>query len=239
MTDNNHLPANAHLKNHHSALLKVAVFVSGSGTNLQALIDSVDNGELPIQIVGVISNREDAYAIERAKKAGLPIEVLSHTTSGKRMALKTFERHALSKLQEWQVDLVVLAGFMRVLSADFIASMPIPIINLHPSLLPYYKGLNTHERVLKSGDRWHGCSVHLVTAELDSGKVLTQAVLATQQNETAEQLKQRVQVLEHQLLPWTILLIAKGVLANELNLNPKEENQLSSLPKLPLKLCYA
>ena len=213
--------------------LRLAVLVSGSGSNLQVLIDAMQAGALPIEIVGVISNREDAYAITRANDAAIPVAILSHTDSGKRMGIKTFETHASAQLAKWQPDLVVLAGFMRVLSADFIASVAAPMINLHPSLLPAYKGLDTHQRAIQAGERHHGCSIHLVTAELDAGAVLTQAVLAVNQKDTADSLQKRVQQCEHQLLPWTILLIAKQVLT--LN-TQSSDTQSAYLPTLPLQL---
>ena len=212
---------------------RLAVLVSGSGSNLQVLIDAMQAQALPIEIVGVISNREDAYAITRANDAAIPVAILSHTDSGKRMGIKTFETHASAQLAKWQPDLVVLAGFMRVLSADFIASVTAPMINLHPSLLPAYKGLDTHQRAIQAGERHHGCSIHLVTAELDAGAVLTQAVLAVNQKDTADSLQKRVQQCEHQLLPWTILLIAKQVLT--LN-TQSSDTQSAYLPTLPLQL---
>lgn len=216
--------------------LRVAVLVSGSGSNLQVLIDAMQAGALPIDIVGVISNREDALAVTRAKKAAIAVAVLSHTDSGKRMGIKIFEAHASAQLAEWQPDVVVLAGFMRVLSADFIASVAAPMINLHPSLLPAYKGLDTHQRAIQAGERHHGCSIHLVTAELDAGAVLTQAMLDVHQKDSAASLQKRVQQCEHHLLPWTILLIAKQVL----NINPRStqspETTSIYLPTLPLQL---
>ncbi|WP_152545128.1 phosphoribosylglycinamide formyltransferase [Moraxella bovoculi] len=193
--------------------LKIAVLVSGSGSNLQVMIDAMQAGRLPIEIVGVISNVADAYAVTRANNAGIRTMVLSHVPNGKKMGIKTFEKHTLELLNEWMPDLVVLAGFMRVLSAEFISAVPCDMINLHPSLLPNYKGLDTHERVLQSGDKLHGCSVHVVTAELDAGQVLTQAVLTVKQNESPESLRLRVQKLEHQLVPFTLELIAKDVLS--------------------------
>ena len=211
--------------------LRIAVLVSGSGSNLQVLIDAMQAGALPIEIIGVISNREDAYAITRAKDAGIEVAVLSHVESGKRMGIKTFEKHATAQLEVWQPDLVVLAGFMRVLSADFIDNAPAPMINLHPSLLPAYKGLDTHTRVLCSGEREHGCSIHVVTAELDAGQVLSQAVLPIRHTDTPDSLQKRVQVLEHHLLPWTILQIAIG----GVSLTPSEQAS-SILPALPLRL---
>lgn len=193
--------------------LKIAVLVSGSGSNLQVMIDAMQAGQLPIEIVGVISNVADAYAVTRANNAGIRTVVLSHVPNGKKMGIKTFEKHTLELLNEWMPDLVVLAGFMRVLSAEFISALPCAMINLHPSLLPNYKGLDTHERVLQSGDKLHGCSVHVVTAGLDAGQVLTQAVLTVKQNESPESLRLRVQKLEHQLVPFTLELIAKDVLS--------------------------
>ncbi len=223
--------------------LKVAVLVSGNGSNLQVLIDAMQAGELPIHIVGVISNNKDAYAVSRATNADIDTAVLSHITAdhalhgeniGKRMGIKTFERHALQQLNQWQPDLIVLAGFMRVLSSDFINQVPAPMINLHPSLLPKYKGLDTHQRVLDAADAQHGCSVHIVTAELDAGTVLTQAVLLVNGQQSAEALQSRVQQLEHQILPWTVLLIAKGVL--DVAQLKADAATPSYLPSLPLKL---
>lgn len=212
--------------------LRVAVLVSGNGSNLQVLIDAMQSGALPIEIVGVISNNQEAFAVTRAKNAGIDVAVLSHVASGKRMALKTFEKHAFEQLTTWQPDLIVLAGFMRVLSAEFIDQSPAPMINLHPALLPAYKGLDTHQRAVNAGDRVHGCSIHLVTAELDSGQVLTQALLNISPKDCGESLQSRVQQLEHKLLPWTILLLAKGVLP----LNNDNYTASPYLPSLPLKL---
>ena len=158
--------------------------------------------------------------------------VLSHVASGKRMGIKTFETHASAQLQDWHPDLIVLAGFMRVLSSNFIHHAIAPMINLHPSLLPAYKGLDTHQRVIQAGERHHGCSIHVVTAELDAGAVLTQALLEVNLKDTADSLQVRVQKLEHQLLPWTILLLAKGVLI----LNTDSSDDANYLPALPLTL---
>ena len=219
---------------HANKPLRIAVLVSGSGSNLQVLIDAMQAGALPIEIVGVISNREDAYAITRAKDADIPVAVLSHVASGKRMGIKTFDSHASAQLTTWQPDLIVLAGFMRVLSAGFIDNTPAPMINLHPALLPAYKGLDTHQRIIQAGERQHGCSIHVVTAELDAGAVLTQAWLEVHQKDTADSLQTRVQKLEHQLLPWTILLLAKGALS--LKDNSSSHQKDTFLPALPLKL---
>ena len=214
--------------------LRIAVLVSGNGSNLQVLIDAMQAGALPIDIVGVISNREDAYAVTRAQQADIPIAVLSHTDSGKRMGIKTFETHASAQLAAWQPDLIILAGFMRVLSASFIENVPAPMINLHPALLPAYKGLDTHQRAIQAGERYHGCSIHVVTAELDAGQVLTQALLNINIKDTADSLQTRVQQLEHQLLPWTTLLLAKGALS--LDADESSNSVSAHLPALPLQL---
>lgn len=192
--------------------LKIAVLVSGSGSNLQVLIDEMQAGNLPIEIVGVISNNADAYAITRANNAGIETAIFSHAPSGKRMSIATFEKHALAQIRAWSPDLVVLAGFMRVLSAEFIDGVGYPMINLHPSLLPNYKGLDTHSRVLQAGERYHGCSVHQVTAELDAGRVLTQAWLVVNEHDTLTTLATRVQKLEHRLVPFTLQMIATGAI---------------------------
>lgn len=214
--------------------LRIAVLVSGNGSNLQVLIDAMQAGALPIDIVGVISNRDDAYAVTRAQQADIPIAVLSHTDSGKRMGIKTFETHASAQLAAWQPDLIILAGFMRVLSASFIDNVPAPMINLHPALLPAYKGLDTHQRAIQAGERYHGCSIHVVTAELDAGQVLTQALLNINIKDTADSLQTRVQHLEHQLLPWTILLLATGALS--LDADSASNPASAYLPTLPLQL---
>ena len=180
--------------------LRVAVLVSGSGSNLQVLINATQAGALPIEVVGVISNREDAYAITRANDAAIPVAVLSHVASGKRMGIKTFETHANAQLTTWQPDVIVLAGFMRVLSGSFIDNAPAPMINLHPALLPAYKGLDTHQRAIQAGERHHGCSIHVVTAELDAGAVLTQALLEVNYKDTADSL----QAQSHQAAKWLI-----------------------------------
>jgi|26BtaG_2_1085354.scaffolds.fasta_scaffold03871_2 phosphoribosylglycinamide formyltransferase-1 len=227
--------------------LRVVVLASGNGSNLQVMIDAMNAGVLPIKIVGVICNVKDAYALMRAAEAGIDTAIFSHIltgeNAGKRMDIKTFERHAKFKLNQWQPDLIVLAGFMRVLSGDFINASPAPMINLHPSLLPAYKGLDTHARAIEAGERLHGCSVHVVTAELDAGQVLTQALLSIRTNDTAESLQARVQELEHQLLPWTILLIANGMIPQTALTSTGVEKGVtdaaitdSPMPTLPLRL---
>ena len=222
--------------------LKIAVLVSGSGSNLQVLIDKQLQQLLNIQIVGVISNKADAYALERIRlaneqQANIATAVIERDDNGKKYTRVGFEKQALQELRAWQPDLVVLAGFMRILTPLFIdgvtssTGLNVPMINLHPSLLPNYKGLDTHTRVLQSGERYHGCSVHLVTSELDAGEVIAQAVTCINAAESAEQLQQRVHAMEHQLLPMVVGLFAERIVS--LN-NNQLSNRLGL--NLPIKL---
>ena len=222
--------------------LKIAVLVSGSGSNLQVLIDKQLQQLLNIQIVGVISNKADAYALERIRlaneqQANIATAVIARDDNGKKYTRVGFEQRALQELRAWQPDLVVLAGFMRILTPLFIDGVTskdglnVPMINLHPSLLPNYKGLDTHTRVLQSGERYHGCSVHLVTSELDAGEVIAQAVTCVNAAENANQLQQRVHAMEHQLLPMVVGLFAERIVS--LN-NNQLTNRLGL--NLPIKL---
>lgn len=197
--------------------LKIAVLVSGSGSNLQVLIDKQLNNTLNIEIVGVISNKETAYALTRAKSANINTFVIDKDDTGKTYKRIEFEKRALEILKELQPDLVVLAGFMKILTPLFIGGVAnelnIPMINLHPSILPAYKGLDTHARVLKSGEKLHGCSVHLVTEELDAGAVIAQAVTQVKENETTDELQGRIHTLEHKLLPMVVGWFANDIVA--------------------------
>lgn len=175
--------------------MRIAVFISGNGSNLQAIIDAVHNKWLDVTISGVISNKADAYGLVRAEKAGIATAVFA----GKKVT--TFEKLALEQLETWQVDCVVLAGFMRVLTPAFIDNFAGIMINIHPSLLPKYKGLDTHQRAIDAGEAYHGCSVHFVTAELDAGKIIAQNMLHIHPEDTAASLAERVHTLEHALLP--------------------------------------
>jgi phosphoribosylglycinamide formyltransferase 1 len=178
-------------------MIKIAVLVSGSGSNLQALIDANLSG----QIVGVISNKPEAYALERAQKAGIATAVIEHKQYPNR---ESFDDVMHQQLLDWNVDLVVLAGFMRILSAKFVKAWEGKMVNIHPSLLPNYKGMHTHQRVLNTGDVLHGCTVHYVTAELDAGQALAQGVLKVSQRDCVESLAKRVHVLEHVIYPQVV-----------------------------------
>ena len=186
-------------------MIKIAVLVSGSGSNLQALIDANLSG----QIVGVISNKPEAYALARAQKAGIATAVIEHKQYPNREA---FDDVMHQQLLDWDVDLVVLAGFMRILSAKFVQAWEGKMVNIHPSLLPHYKGMHTHQRVLNTGDVFHGCTVHYVTAELDAGHALAQGVLKVNVHDNASSLASRVHVLEHVIYPQVVEWICTGAI---------------------------
>lgn len=186
-------------------MTKIAVLVSGNGSNLQALIDANLSG----QIVGVLSNRPDAYALQRAQQANIATHVIEHKNFPNREA---FDAAMHQQLQAWEVDLVILAGFMRILTPKFVEAWEGKMLNIHPSLLPAYKGMHTHQRVLNTGDHWHGCTVHFVTAELDAGQALAQGVLAVTHHDNAEHLAKRVHVLEHVIYPQVVEWICSGQL---------------------------
>lgn len=191
-------------------MIRIAVLASGHGSNLQALIDACQSGQIRGSIVGVICNRPDAYALQRAEQAGLRRALVDHRQFTDRAS---FENELIQVLQSWQVDLIVLAGFMRVLTPNFVTRYSGQIINIHPSLLPAYKGLHTHQRVLDNGEQLHGCSVHFVTPELDAGAVIAQAIHPITPHETLESLQAEVHRLEHQIYPRIVGWIAAGRVA--------------------------
>ncbi len=185
--------------------MRIAVLVSGNGSNLQALIDANLSG----QIIGVLSNKADAYALERAKQANIATAVVSHKDFPNR---ESFDEAMHQQLLAWQIDLVILAGFMRILTPSFVSQWQGKMLNIHPSLLPYYKGVNTHQRVLNTGDRFHGCTVHFVTAELDAGQSIAQSAIEVRLNDTVETLAQRVHKLEHFIYPQVAEWLCNGQL---------------------------
>jgi len=189
-----------------TASCNVVVLISGSGSNLQALIDSQAEDN-PARIRAVISNRADAFGLTRAQNAGIPTAVLDHKAFDGR---ESFDAALMEVIDEHAPDLVVLAGFMRILTPGFVRHYQGHLLNIHPSLLPKYKGLDTHRRALEAGDREHGCSVHFVTEELDGGPVAIQAALAVEPGENIEQLTQRVHAAEHQIYPLAMRWFAEG-----------------------------
>jgi phosphoribosylglycinamide formyltransferase-1 len=186
---------------------KTAVLISGSGTNLQAFIDAVGDGSLPLELSVVFSNKADAFGLKRAQEAGIPTACIEH---GQYADRATFDRAVSAKLDEWQPDLLVLAGFMRILSAGFVDHYAGKILNIHPALLPAYPGLDTHQRVLDAGDKWHGSTVHFVTEELDGGPRILQGRLRVIAGESSGQLAARVQTIEHQIYPEAAGWVGEG-----------------------------
>lgn len=183
------------------------MLISGSGTNLQAFIDRAADGSVNLDLVRVASNRPDAYGLERATRAGIPTVCIEHQQFEAR---ESFDRALAAALDEDRPELIVLAGFMRILSPWFVRHYEGRILNIHPALLPLYPGLDTHARVLAAGDTHHGSTVHFVTEELDGGPRILAGRIAVQKGETADALKDRVQAVEHQIYPQAADWIANG-----------------------------
>jgi len=189
--------------------LRVAVLISGTGSNLKALIDAVTSAQLAMEIVHVVSNRKDAAGIEYAKTASIPVTVISHADYPQRDA---HDAAIHTVLQDTGVELVVLAGYMRILGEAFTKQYEGRMINLHPSLLPLYKGLDTYNRVLQAGDAETGASIHFVTAGLDSGAVISQIRIPVLSNDDADSLQARIGPLEHKLVVATVGLFCQRLI---------------------------
>ena len=188
---------------------KIVVLISGSGSNLQALIDAEKENTLNGRIVAVISNVADVYGLERAHAAGIATTVLSHKTFATR---EDYDRALLAAVQQHAPDLVILAGFMRILTPVFVAPLYGKLMNIHPSLLPKYPGLHTHQRALDAGDSEAGATVHFVSTALDGGPVIIQASVPVLPDDTAETLAKRVLQQEHIIYPRAIQLYCEGKL---------------------------
>ncbi|GAA4364873.1 phosphoribosylglycinamide formyltransferase [Kangiella marina] len=180
------------------ATKRIIVLISGSGSNLQALIDAIELGAINGDIVAVISNKPDVLGLERAERANIPTIVIDHRQFDGRAS---FEAELSKAINELKPDLIALAGFMRILNSEFVQPYEGKMLNIHPSLLPKYKGLHTHRRALENGDKEHGVSVHFVTAELDGGPVIAQRIVEVEDSDTEQSLQQKVQRQEHQLYP--------------------------------------
>lgn len=188
-----------------NSMKRLVVLISGSGSNLQALIDTLHaEPSLPATLVAVVSNRADAYGLERAKQAHIAHEVVDHKAFASREA---FDATLQARIDHYQPDYVLLAGFMRILTPAFVAHYEGRLLNIHPSLLPHYKGTHTHERVLADGQAKHGASVHFVTAELDGGPVIMQATIPVLANDTPDTLAQRLLIQEHRLYSTVMRLV--------------------------------
>ena len=191
---------------------RIVVLISGSGTNLQAIIDACKDAAYPGKVVGVISNKADAYGLIRAENAEINTKTVSHKAFNSR---ESYDKALISAIDEYNADLVVLAGFMRILTPAFVQHYQGRLLNIHPSLLPKYQGLNTHQRAIDAGDTVHGVSVHFVTEELDGGPVILQAKVPVFEGDSAEELASRVHEQEHRIYP----LVIKWFCNNRLTMN--------------------
>jgi len=188
-------------------LAPVVILISGRGSNLQAIIDNTLAGSLPIEIRAVISNNPAAIGLRHARASGIPIEIIDHRDFAERSA---FDTALMQTIDRYAPRLVILAGFMRILGKDFIRHYAGKLLNVHPSLLPAFKGINTHARALAAGAAWHGASVHFVTNDLDGGPVIVQASVPVQMDDTADTLAARVLHEEHRILPLAIRWFVEG-----------------------------
>lgn len=199
------------ISHHHPPKLRLAVLISGRGSNLQSIIDACRIDNFPAEINVVISNIGDAYGLVRAQNANIPTRIVSH----KSFPTKTeFEQHILSILEEFQIDMVCLAGFMRLLSPTLITPWEGRIINIHPSLLPLHKGLHTHERAIEAGDKTSGCTIHYVTPGMDEGEIILQKSVPIIDGDTPDTLAARVLEQEHTAYPEAIRIMANKLLPN-------------------------
>ena len=187
--------------------LRIVVLISGGGSNLQAIIDSIEAGQIPAKIVGVISNRANVGGLERAAKHGIAATHLDHKQFASR---EDFDQALMALIDNYTPNLVVLAGFMRILSAEFTEHYRGRMLNIHPSLLPKYKGLNTHQRALDNGDKFHGATVHFVTAELDGGPIVIQGKVEISPQDDKDSLAAKVLEQEHRIYTQAISWFANG-----------------------------
>ena len=189
---------------------RLVVLISGSGSNLQALIDACNSKALNAEIVAVFSNKADAYGLLRAQQAGIPALALSPAEFSSR---DDFDAALQAQSDEYQPDLLILAGYMRILTPAFVRHYHGRMLNIHPSLLPKYPGLHTHRKALENGDAEHGTSVHIVTEELDGGPVILQARIAVLPDDTEDTLTARIQQEEHRIYPQVVNWFVQGRLA--------------------------
>jgi phosphoribosylglycinamide formyltransferase-1 len=191
--------------------VKTAVLISGNGSNLQAILDASEAADYPAEIALVLSNKEEAFGLKRAEDAGVPTVVVPHRNYPDR---ESFDRVIDATLRNHEIELVVMAGFMRILSPWFVNQWPGRLINIHPSLLPAYKGVNTHARALEAKEKQHGATVHWVIPELDAGPIIVQSALDIAADDTPESLQRRVHALEHTLYPEAVKQVADSLRNN-------------------------
>ena len=195
-----------------SRIVNLGVLVSGSGSNLQSIIDHIEKGTLPARIRIILSNNPGAFALERARKHGIPCAVIEHDGAGSR---EEYDRKLVDALQAHDVELVVLAGFMRVLSPLFLRAFPMRIMNIHPALLPSFPGTHGQKKAFDYGVKFSGCTVHFADEGVDTGPIIIQAIVPVYDADTEETLSQRILKEEHRIYPKAIKLYAEGKLLVE------------------------
>ena len=195
-----------------NARCRIVVLISGNGSNLQAIIDHCSDGEIPAEVVGVISNVPSAFGLERARLAGIEARCLNHREFTSRSA---FDEALTTLVEDFRPDLVALAGFMRILSPAFVDQFAGRLMNIHPSLLPHYPGLDTHRRAIADGVREHGATVHFVTQDLDAGPVIIQGRVKICEDDSEHSLSMRVHEVEHRIYPEAVRWFASGRLRLE------------------------
>ncbi len=207
-----------------SDTLPLVVLISGGGSNLQAIIDAVGRGEIRGEIRAVISNQADAFGLQRAQHAGIPTEIIDHRLFEDR---RGFDHELRKRIERYRAKLVLLAGFMRILTEEMIQTFNGRMLNIHPSLLPRYRGLHTHRRALEAGDKTHGCSVHFVTDELDGGPLIIQARVPILPDDDPDTLAARVLKKEHIIYPLSVQWFCEGRLYTRNGIVYKDGKALS------------
>jgi phosphoribosylglycinamide formyltransferase-1 len=185
----------------------IVILISGRGSNMKSIVAAVESGELPVNVAAVISNRPDAAGLAFAQEKNIATTVIDHTLFDSREA---FDQALVKQIDRFSPDLVILAGFMRILTSEFVEHYAGKLVNIHPSLLPKFKGLHTHQRAIEAGEKEHGASVHIVTPELDDGPVVLQARVPVLESDTADTLAARVLEQEHTLYPAAIKKLLLG-----------------------------
>ena len=186
---------------------RVAIFISGRGSNMEQLVKASENNDYPAQIVGIISDKSEAKGLKFAKEKNIEHIVISPKDFPNKQET---DRAISEQLKKWKIDIICLAGYMRLLSDDFCDQWQGKIINIHPSLLPKYKGLNTHQRALDAGEIEHGCTVHFVTKKMDDGPIIGQVIVPIMAGDDADILEKKVLKAEHKLYPWALEQVASG-----------------------------
>ena len=208
---------------------RFVVLISGRGSNLRAIVQKVRAQVSHAKFVAVISNEPDALGLVWAQNEGLETDVIAHRDFADRAS---FDRALAQRIDAYQPDYVILAGFMRILTEEFVLHYAGRLINIHPSLLPSFPGLHTHQRALETGVGWHGCTVHFVTPEVDHGPIIAQAALDVREDDTPETLAQRVQVLEHEIYPQVVMWLAQS----KVNLDSQGKVTVSGVQDRHLRL---